>query len=193
MLQQDVVQTEIFIRMTASPPSPPSSPSRGAAGELQLRDGGGLQLPDPYLLEGSPVRLNGRFKSLRGLRVIDGQRLAHYQLGSSSYPESPLLHMLPNVILVDAFWRFGTIMATGERSLSVYVPERCERMGVYFDYTDFALDWLHEPLVFTGANPQPQGDQLLVGPIEARDREGRVRLTVEGGVCRKFGEIHDAF
>jgi len=190
VLQKDVVQTEIFIRMAENPPSSPSSPSRGAAGEL---GDGGLQLPDPYLLEGSPVRLNGRFKSLRGLRVVDGRRLAHYQLGSSSYPESPLLHMLPNVILVDAFWRFGTIMATGERSLSVYVPERCERMGVYFDYTDFALDWLHEPLVFTGANPQPQGDQLLVGPIEARDREGRLRLTVEGGVCRKFGEIHDAF
>ncbi|HYX25522.1 MAG TPA: SDR family NAD(P)-dependent oxidoreductase, partial [Thermoanaerobaculia bacterium] len=182
VLQKDVVQTEIFLRMAVSPPSAPSSPSRGEAGDL---GDGGLQLPDPYLLEGSPVRLNGRFKSLRGLRVVDGQRLAHYQLGSSSYPESPLLHMLPNVILVDAFWRFGTIMATGERSLSVYVPERCDRMGVYFDYTDFGLDWLHEPLVFTGANPRPQGDQLLVGPIEARDREGRLRLTVEGGVCRK--------
>lgn len=186
VLQKDVVQTEIFLRMTGNPPSPPAITEGG-----ELRDG--IQLPDPYLLEGSPVRLNGRFKSLRTLRVNGGRRLAHYQLGSSSYPESPLQHLLPNVILVDAFWRFGTIMATGERSLSVYVPERCDRMSVYFDYTDFNLDWLHEPAVFTGANPRVQGDQLLVGPIEARDREGRLRLTVEGGVCRKFGEIHDAF
>ncbi|HXT21563.1 MAG TPA: hypothetical protein VN923_12495, partial [Thermoanaerobaculia bacterium] len=105
---------------------------------------------------------------------------------------------------VDAFWRFGTIMANvggmannggmpnGGRSLSVYVPERCERMSVYFDYTDFDLGWLHDPVVFTGRNPQPQGDQLLVGPIEAWDREGRLRLTVEGGVCRKFGEVEYA-
>ena len=186
VLQKDVVQTEIFLRMVADLPA---VPARGEAGEIR----GGLQLPDPYLLEGSPVRLNGRFKSLRGLQVERDRRLAHYRLGSSSYPESPLLHMLPNVILVDAFWRFGTIMATGERSLSVYVPERCDRMGVYFDYTDFTLDWLHEPVVFTGSNPRPQGDQLLVGPIEARDHEGRVRLTVEGGVCRKFGELHHAF
>ncbi len=186
VLQKDVVQTEIFIRLTATPQSAPLR-----AGSAELRDA--IQLPDPYLLPSSPVRLNGRFKSLSGLRVNGKERFADYRLGNSSYPESPLQHMLPNVILVDAFWRFGTIMATGDRSLSVYVPERCDRMGVYFDYTDFSLDWLHEPLVFTGANPRPQGDQLLVGPIEARDRDGRLRLTVEGGVCRRFGEIQNAF
>ena len=187
VLQKDVVQTEIFIRMAESPASAP--PRAVDAGEL--RDA--MQLPDPYLLEGSPVRLNGRFKSLSGLRVNGNHRLADYRLGNSSYPESPLQHMLPNVILVDAFWRFGTIMATGDHALSVYVPERCDRMGVYFDYTDFSLDWLHDPLVFSGANPRAEGDQLLVGPIEARDRDGRLRLTVEGGVCRKFGEIQNAF
>jgi acyl transferase domain-containing protein/NAD(P)-dependent dehydrogenase (short-subunit alcohol dehydrogenase family) len=191
VLQKDVVQTEIFIRMTdrmaGSPP--PGTPSRAAAGELRE----GIQLPDPYLSEGSPVRLNGRFKSLRNLKVNGDRRLAQYQLGSSSYPDSPLQHLLPNIILVDAFWRFGTIMATGEHTLSVYVPEVCARMGVYFDYTDFSLAWLHEPVVFTGTNPRTQGDQLLVGPIEARDREGNLRLTVEGGVCRKFGEIPNAF
>jgi len=84
-------------------------------------------------------------------------------------------------------------MATGERSLAVYVPESCERMRVFFDYTDFALDWLRRPVVFSGANPRPEGERLLVGPIEARDQEGHLRLRVEGGVCRKFGEIHDAF
>lgn len=186
VLQKDAVQTEIFLRMAASPASAPVRPAEG-----ELRDG--LQLPDPYLLESSPVRLNGRFNSMSALRVNGSRRLARYRLSDYPYPESPLLHMLPNVILVDAFWRFGTVMATGARALSVYVPERCDRMGVYFDYTDFGLDWLCGPLVFTGANPRPQGDQLLVGPIEARDREGRLRLTVEGGVCRKFGEIENAF
>ena len=186
VLERDIVQTEIFIRLAESPAAAPSR-TRGC----ELRNS--RQLPDPYLLEGSPVRLNGRFNSMRSLAVAGEQRLAHYQLGSFVYPESPLQHLLPNVVLVDAFWRFGTVMATGHHTLSVYVPERCERMGVYFDYTDFDLGWLHEPVVFTGANPRPQGDQLLVGPIEARDWEGRLRLTVEGGVCRKFGEIHNAF
>ncbi|HXT51636.1 MAG TPA: KR domain-containing protein, partial [Thermoanaerobaculia bacterium] len=202
VLQKDVVQTEIFVRMVPAHrtgESPPGAVPRAAVTELR----GGIELPDPYLLAGSPVLLNGRFKSLGGLRVVADRRLAHYRLDDSSYPASPLQHMLPNVILVDAFWRFGTIMVSnggmpngdapnGGRSLSVYVPERCDRMGVYFDYTDFDLGWLHDPVVFTGRNPQPQGDQLLVGPIEAWDREGRLRLTVEGGVCRKFGEVEYA-
>ncbi|HET9765320.1 MAG TPA: SDR family NAD(P)-dependent oxidoreductase, partial [Thermoanaerobaculia bacterium] len=206
VLQKDVVQTEIFVRMVPASrtgESPPGDAARAAVTELR----GGLELPDPYLLAGSPVLLNGRFKSLGGLRVVADRRLAHYRLDDSSYPASPLQHMLPNVILVDAFWRFGTIMtasggmtngasngalANGGRSLSVYVPERCARMGVYFDYTDFDLGWLHDPVVFTGKNPQTRGDQLLVGPIEAWDREGRLRLTVEGGVCRKFGEVEYA-
>ena len=197
VLQKDVVQTEIFVRMVpahGTGESPPGAVPRAALTELR----GGIELPDPYLLAGSPVLLNGRFKSLGGLRVVADRRLAHYRLDDSLYPSSPLQHMLPNVILVDAFWRFGTIMANtggmpnGGHSLSVYVPERCERMSVYFDYTDFDLGWLHDPVVFTGRNPRPQGDQLLVGPIEAWDREGRLRLTVEGGVCRKFGEVEYA-
>ncbi len=212
VLQKDVVQTEIFVRMVPASrtgESPPGDAARAAVTDLR----GGLELPDPYLLAGSPVLLNGRFKSLGGLRVVADRRLAHYRLDDSPYPASPLQHMLPNVILVDAFWRFGTIMQSaggmsssggmangggngavgnGGRSLSVYVPERCARMGVYFDYTDFDLGWLHDPVVFTGRNPQTRGDQLLVGPIEAWDREGRLRLTVEGGVCRKFGEVEYA-
>ncbi|HEV2845178.1 MAG TPA: SDR family NAD(P)-dependent oxidoreductase, partial [Thermoanaerobaculia bacterium] len=135
VLQKDAVQTEIFLRMAAQPAS---APARSAAGELS----DSIQLPDPYLLESSPVRLNGRFNSMSGLRVNGTRRLAQYRLSDYPYPESPLLHLLPNVILVDAFWRFGTVMATGERALSVYVPERCDRMGVYFDYTDFGLGWL---------------------------------------------------
>jgi acyl transferase domain-containing protein len=186
VLQQDVVQTEIFLRLAESPAGTPPClcPSDLA---------GGRELPDPYFLDGSPVRLNGRFNSLHQVAVAGDRRLARFQPASYAYPASPLQHLLPNVVLVDAFWRFGTVMATGEHTLAVYVPERCDRMRVYFDYTDFDLGWLHEPAVFTGVNPRPRGDQLLVGPIEARDREGRLRLTVEGGVCRKFGEIHHAF
>jgi hypothetical protein len=186
VLQKDAVQTEIFIRLAENPPSPPG-------GRTSIEVQGGLELPDPYVLEGSPVRLNGRFKSLERLRVNGSRRLAHYRLGGTPYPESDFQHLLANVILVDAFWRFGTIVATDDRSLSVYVPERCDRMGVYFDYTDFSLDWLNEPVVFSGANPRTRGNQLLVGPIEARDRDGRLRLTVDGGVCHKLGEIRDAF
>jgi hypothetical protein len=181
-----VVQTEIGIRMAESPPG---APERGKTPELR----GGQRLPDPYLLPGSPVRLNGIFKTLDRLAVNGDSRQAHYRLNGISYPGATLAHLLPNVVLVDAFWRFGTVMATGEHTLAVYVPERCDRMGVYFDYTDFDLGWLFEPAIFTGANPRPEGDRLLVGPIEVRDREGRLRLTVEGGVCRKFGELPDAF
>jgi hypothetical protein len=186
VLQRDVVQTEIFVRLSATAPVAP-------ARRCDFRLASAVSLPDPYVLEASPVRLNGRFNSLRGLEVAAERRVARYELRGTTYPDSPLQHLLPNVVLVDAFWRFGTVMVTGARALSVYVPERCDRMSVYFDYTDFESGFLHEPLLFTGENPRPQGDQLFVGPIEAWDRHGRLRLTVEGGVCRRFGEIRDAF
>ena len=85
------------------------------------------------------------------------------------------------------------VLNPGQKPLIAVFPTNWSPESVSDFWSGFDLDWLHDPLVFTGANPRTQGEQLLVGPIEARDREGRVRLTVEGGVCRKLGEIHDDF
>ncbi|HXT22517.1 MAG TPA: hypothetical protein VN923_17320, partial [Thermoanaerobaculia bacterium] len=87
VLQKDVVQTEIFVRMATEPRSRderPNAPSGAVYGGAATDVRGGLELPDPYLLAGSPVLLNGRFKSLGNLRVAGGRRLAHYRLDEST-------------------------------------------------------------------------------------------------------------
>ncbi len=187
VLQRDAIHTEIFVHLAPSLPAPNAPPQpngriRRAAGN------GGVSLPDPYLMEGSPVRLNGRFKSLSEVLVEDNLRVAQYKLAQGDGEDSPFGYMIPNLILVDALWRFGTV----QQNPTVYVPERCRRMGVYFDFCDFAFSRLREPVVFLGANPEADGDQLRVGPIEARSEDGRLFLTVEGGICRRFGEVQHA-
>jgi hypothetical protein len=165
--------------------SPPGDAARAAVAELRC----GTELPDAYGLAGSPVSIAGAFRSLGAVRVVGDRRLAQYRLADTPYPSSPLQPMLPALALVDAFWRFGAVVASGDGALPVYLPERCDRLGVFFDYSDVDLGWLHDPLVFTGSNPRASGDELLVGPIEAWDRDGRLRLVLEGARCRKLGEV----
>jgi len=149
----------------------------------------GVRLPDPYVLPGSPVQLNGVFKTMKEVEVGRTSRRADYKLNGNSRYGSDFDYLIPNVILVDAFWRFGTVRANGNGGLSVYVPERCDSMKVFFDYADFAAESLRRAVTFYGANPRAEGDVLHVGPIDAFDSMGRMLLRVEGGVCRKFGDI----
>jgi hypothetical protein len=152
----------------------------------------GTRLPDPYVLQNSPVRLNGAFRTMKEVVVGNTSRRAEYKLNGHSRYGSAFDYLLPNVVLVDAFWRFGTVRANELGGLSVYVPERCDAMKVFFDYTDFDAEMLRGSMTFQGANPRPEGDLLHVGPIEALDSQGRLLLRVEGGLCRKFGEVEVA-
>ena len=187
LLQQDIVLTELHVRM-ADAVAP--APERGLVLNHMPQ---GRHLPDPYVMPASPVQLGGQFRSMRQLVVDATHRRARYRLAARGYPESPFGYLLANAILVDAFWRFGTVQPQPDRSLSVYVPEKCRVMKVFFDYADFSLPLLHEAVVFSGVNPAEDGDQLRVGPIEAADARGRLLLRVEGGLCRKFGDIPHAY
>ena len=184
LLQKDSVQMEVFIRMTKT--LPPPSP-----GAFRLNGMPGLRLPDPYVMDGSAIQLGGQFDSLQGLVVGDTHRKATYQLKPAGYPPSPYRYLLANVIMVDAFWRFGTVQPQPNRALSVYVPVECRAMTVFFDYFDQTA--LTESLLFEGVNPREDGDLLHVGPIEAYNAEGTLMLRVEGGLCRKFGTVEEAF
>ncbi|MDX1546003.1 MAG: SDR family NAD(P)-dependent oxidoreductase [Rhodothermales bacterium] len=187
LLQKDVVLTELHVRMATT--APPAEARRVEAGGMPQ----GRYLPDPYVMPASPVQLGGAFRSLRQL-VVDGtHRRARYRLSARRYAPSPYDHLLPNAILVDAFWRFGTVQPQPDRSLSVYVPEKCRVMEVFFDYADFGQALLREAVVFSGVNPREDGAQLHVGPIEAADASGRLLLRVEGGLCRKFGDVPHAY
>ncbi len=186
ILQKDILHNETVVRLSGEEISPPHK----QFGSNQLD---GLHLPDPYGMKGSLLHLKGQFSSMDNIIVGENHRQADYKLVESVHPESKYQYLTPNLVLVDAFWRFGTINVSSERTLPVYVPEKCEIMKMYYDFTDFDLAKLKEKLRFRGMNPRVEGDLLHVGPIEVSDPEGNVMLIVEGGVCRKFGEIKNAF
>jgi hypothetical protein len=149
----------------------------------------GVSLPDPYVIPGSRVWLNGQFASTRSINVGPSWRIGDYKLADYRYPESKYNHLLPNMIFVDAFWRFGTVQLLRDQTLGIYVPARCGVMKVYFDYLQFDNPNLIKNLTFRGTNPRIEGDLLHVGPIDVSDANGNVLLVVEQGVCRKFGEV----
>ena len=182
VLGRDLLHTEIYVRMASIVRQP--TRIHGDADHVA-----GVLLPDPYVMAGSPVQLNGAFKTMKEVEVGRTSRRADYKLNGNSHYGSDFDYLIPNVILVDAFWRFGTVRANGNGGLSVYVPERCDSMKVFFDYADFDAPQLRSAVTFHGANPRADGDVLHVGPIDAFDSTGRMLLRVEGGVCRKFGDI----
>jgi polyketide synthase-like dehydratase family protein len=182
VLGKDLLHTEIFVRMAPAVRQP--SRMNGDTDRVA-----GVLLPDPYVMAGSPVQLNGAFRTLKEVEVGRTSRRAHYKLNGNSRYGSDFDHLIPNVILVDAFWRFGTVRANEHGALSVYVPERCDSMKVFFDYADFDAEPLRCAVTFHGTNPRAECDVLHVGPIDAFDATGRMLLRVEGGVCRKFGDI----
>ena len=182
VLQTNIVHNETVIRMSKSLGCPPAT-----LFEADRVDG--LKLPDPYVIPGSNVKLNGQFVSTRDIEVGSSRRIARYKLASYRYPKAEHSYLIPNMILVDAFWRFGTVRIVSDQRLGVYVPERCGVMRVYFDYVAFDSPKLLETFTFRGTNPEVEGDLLHVGPIEVSDARGNVLLVVERGVCRKFGEV----
>lgn len=186
VLQTDILHNETLIRLSDKLPGPPA----------RLFDSdqvSGLTLPDPYVLPGSNVQLNGQFASTQTIAVGASRRIATYQLAKHRYPDSPYAYLLPNMIFVDAFWRFGTVQLLRDQTLGVYVPVQCGIMRVYFDYMDFDAPPLGRTITFRGTNPRVDNDVLHVGPIDASDSSGNVLLVVEQGVCRKYGEVTGSF
>ncbi len=186
ILGKDILHSQTVVRLVRDLPASP--PVQFEAERID-----GWSLPDPYVLSNVVVQLKGQFASMDRVHVGSDRRIAKYQLKAHQYPESLYGHLLPNMIMVNAFWRFGTVQLVRDRTLAVYVPEHCGIMYSYFDYTDFASPGLLEKMTFRGTNPRPDGDLLHVGPIEVSDSKGKVILVVEGGVCRKLGEIEHAF
>jgi len=65
-------------------------------------------------------------------------------------------------------------------------------MKVYFDLGNSgAASTLSDELSMSGSNPTADQDRLTIGPVEVRDNVGSVLLTVDGGVCRRLGEVRN--
>ena len=182
ILQKDIVHNETTVRMTPRVPVPPRIPVAGP-------QRGAIDLPDPYLLPGSNVLLKGPFAAMDEVAVGSSRRFARYRFARSLQGTAQFEAMLPNLVCMDAFWRFGTVQLIDRNTLGVYVPERCGVMHVYFDYLAFQWPDLLETLTFEGENPRIDGDLLHVGPIRVRDAKGNTLLEVMQGVCRKYGEV----
>ena len=184
VLQKDVVQTELSVRMGAT-----VNRNGGVNGVHRPQ---GRVLSDPYVMEGSPVHLNGPFRTLTNIVVGDGGRSAEYN--PSEMPQNGQSHraFFPNLLVMDSLWRFGAIDMADDNSLPVYVPETCKVMKVYYDLSNAGdASALSGHLSMTGSNPIEDQDRLTIGPVEVRDASGSVLLVVEGGVCRRLGEVRN--
>jgi hypothetical protein len=182
VLQKDILQHEILVKMSATPaPAPVCRDMNGVEGR---------PLPDPYVMDGSPVCLSGPFKTMKNIVSGGTHRRADYKLAEAfNHNGSEYQSVLPKIVLMDSLWRFGAIQIAPDNSLPVFVPEECDVMKIYFDFADFDAAKLVETLTFSGTNPRLDGDRLSIGPIAASDRDGNTLLIVEGGVCRRFGEV----
>lgn len=183
ILQKDVLQHEILVRMSATRLPVP--------GGLDLNGVEGRRSVDPYMMEGSPVCLSGPFDAMKNIIIGGDHRRADFKLAEFDQAGSEYQSVLSKVVLMDSLWRFGVIQIASDNSLPVFVPEACDVMKIYFDFADFDISKLAGTLTFTGANPRPDGERLHMGPVAAIDADGNTLLVVERGVCRRFGEVRN--
>jgi NAD(P)-dependent dehydrogenase (short-subunit alcohol dehydrogenase family) len=181
VLQKDILQHDSLVRMSST-----RLPSR------KLPDLNGFQgrrSVDPYPLEGSPILLSGSFDAMKNLTIGGDERRADFKFADLDGVGSESRPMLSKVVLMDSLMRFGVIQSPHDNSIPVFVPEMCDVMKVYFDFANFDITQLAEPVTFSGVNPRPDGDLLHMGPVAAIDPKGNALLFVEHGVCRRFGEV----
>ena len=96
---------------------------------------------------------------------------------------------------MDSLWRFGTIDIADQQRPARLRPEACKVMKIYYDLSNpVAIPRRLDELSMTGTNrPNWTRNRLTIGPVEARDADGSVLLMVEGGVCRRLGEVRNGF
>src|SRR5262249_43307803 len=125
VLQKDVLQHQIDVRLAAALRAPPPPLVPGAVE--------GQRLPDPYVMDGT-VSLKGPFKTMSDITVGPMSRRADYRLSDLSGAANENGSLLPTIMLMDSLWRFGAIEMAADGSLPIHVPEKCDIMKVYFDF-----------------------------------------------------------
>jgi acyl transferase domain-containing protein/NAD(P)-dependent dehydrogenase (short-subunit alcohol dehydrogenase family) len=191
VLQKDVVQTEMSVRLGQSVNRGRAASTNGSNG-ANSSSAKGRVLSDPYVMNGSPVHLNGPFRTLNNIVVGESYRSAEYRLTETPGIGSGGAAFLSSLMVMDSLWRFGAIDLHSDNTLPVYVPEACKVMNVYFDLGNPGVaSTLSHELSMTGSNPTADQDRLTIGPVEVRDPVGSVLLTVDGGVCRRLGEVRN--
>jgi hypothetical protein len=158
---------------------------------FETNGAGGVPSPDPYTLDGTPVSLSGPFNAIQNLTIGADHRTAGFKYADFNNAKDQ--SALSRIVLMDSLWRFGVIQAARNNSMTVFVPEACEVMKVYFDFAAFDVSKLDGTVTFRGTNPRPDGERLHMGPVAAIDNNGNTLLMVERGVCRRFGEVKNGY
>jgi acyl transferase domain-containing protein/NAD(P)-dependent dehydrogenase (short-subunit alcohol dehydrogenase family) len=181
ILQKDVLQHEILVRMAAAIPALKISTTRqGFEGQFTK---------DPYVVKDSSVLLSGPFDAIGNLKIGVDERRADFSRRRFTLLDAEQRARWSTIILMDSLWRFGVINRGPDFSMPVFVPEACEVMKIFFDFAEFDVSRLRGDVMFSGANPRPDGERLHMGPVEAVDANGNVLVLVERGICRRFGEV----
>jgi hypothetical protein len=136
----------------------------------------GERCSDPYCGPASPIGLSGPFQCLDDIRIGQHGRSARFtspgRLGARHLP----------ALLLDAAWRLSAMRALGADSDVVHAPVRFARAG--FDRE--ALARCDRPIRLRATAPRVEGDLVHCDRVEAVDDEGRVLLSVEGGLARRI-------
>lgn len=186
VLQKDVEQSAVSVRLASAVAAPPLNGTSPDAVRGRLGD---LSLDDPYLMDGSPVKLGGPFRSMQNITAGLAERSADYRLREGARPASGYRYL--NLIMLDALVRFGGIYQDAQKSFPIFVPEACRLIKIYYDFTNPDEKTFTGSLRFAGSNPHLEADRLTIGPVEAKDPAGRTLVVVDGGLCRKFGEARN--
>lgn len=184
VLQQDVVYFEMSVRMA-------ESIDHAKNGHSMSCDQGRV-LSDPYVTGASPVHLNGPFRTLQRIVVGERNRSAEYSPEEEIHESTGYRGFLANLLVMDSLWRFATIDIEGRDVFPVYIPLAGNVMRIYYDLSNpDNTPTLLGRLSMAGFNPKHDQDYLTIGPVEVRDPNSSILLTVEGGMCRKIGEVRN--
>jgi acyl transferase domain-containing protein/acyl-CoA thioesterase FadM len=140
---------------------------------------------DPFLAEGSPVKLDGVFACLDEIRIGPHVRRARFHIGAHQ-PLQALAGFRSPVLLCDALFRLLGLAPDGDvKTGTVSVPVDGGSFRLTPGLNDLALQG--QTLTLTAANPRFDGDYLVSDWGQVLDAQGRIIVSIERAVAKRMG------
>jgi acyl transferase domain-containing protein/acyl-CoA thioesterase FadM len=140
---------------------------------------------DPFLAEGSPVKLAGAFACLDEIRIGPQVRRARFHIGTHQ-PLQALAGFRSPVLLCDALFRLLGLAPDGDvETGTVSVPVDGGSFRLTPGLNDLALQG--QSLTLTAANPRFDGDFLVSDWGQVLDAHGRIIVSIERAVAKRMG------
>jgi 3-oxoacyl-(acyl-carrier-protein) synthase/NAD(P)-dependent dehydrogenase (short-subunit alcohol dehydrogenase family) len=140
---------------------------------------------DPFLAQGSPVKLGGMFASLDDIQIGKNIRSARFHL-DRRHSLDALAGFIAPVVLLDALFRLLGLAPDGEtKTGTVSVPVAGGSFRFLAGATDIGLQGT--TLILTASNPRTEGNQLVMEWGQVIDGDGRVIAAIQHAVARRMG------